>query len=696
MAKWLEKYEQGGLVLKQKTKDNYGVKENPSDSSVSLPPGFVGMGNDISGRNYSPAWGGQFAMGGSIPGSVGFTYARTINPAPSEGPYAKKTMPSAQTGMMLVPSEQQLPVAAGTLEAMGEGMSAPQKAATYLASGKYQTPSEAMGIENPYGAFAVDFLLDPINFIGAGLGKGLVKKGAEQAGKYLTEETALKNAYKINPFAFKPNPESAYRMIGGKEGYLDAINSGEIRAVENGVYGDAHFNMGLPLNPNRLSSEELIKAGSPGGYKGPYMVERRWADNAWNKHAMTDAFKNSPEIQEELIKLGKDKDVWGKYGNLETNDNAVRLYKEHWLQGYKEIPKKEDGGEIPSAQNGEEMKYWQEGLDWKPKSISKNGGWLNKYAEGGELPPEVIVEAAPEVVPLEDVPGEPGNPKSKYTQSALERLMRQAYAESAWREGNISSKVGAVGPLQIMQNAYKDYAKATGDKSPYKSVENFPQAIKVRNWLMDNIANSEFIKGKPQTEEVKLAKIYGAYNWGKTNMANYLNDAKAKGMDIYNSLEWTKDLPKETSNYSNNILFQKDPKFEQGYQQTIKKNPNIKYFKPTRKSGSASFKDGGGITKDDNGYWNPDNWGKPVEIGSNDITMQGVNQPLLGISDTGDTQYMVPGKDYKFKGKKVREYPVAQNGLRQEQKSLQNLDNLLNFTNYNTPQKGGWLQKYSK
>ena len=176
-------------------------------------------------------------------------------------------------------------------------------------------------------------------------GVGAIGKGIKGLGKLATE-TVLKDAYKVNPLAFKPNPESAYRMIGGKEGYLDAVNSGEIRAMENGIYGDAHFNMGLPLNPNRLSSKELIKAGSPGGYKGPYMVERRWADNAWNKHTMTDAFKDSPEIQEELIKLGKDKDVWGKYGNLKTNGDAVRLYKEHWLQGYKEMPKYPGGGKV--------------------------------------------------------------------------------------------------------------------------------------------------------------------------------------------------------------------------------------------------------------------------------------------------------------------------------------------------------------
>ena len=66
MAKWLDKYEQGGLVLKQKTKDNYGKKPNPNDVKVSSGPGYVGIGNDIIGRDYSPAWGGQFEYGGNV------------------------------------------------------------------------------------------------------------------------------------------------------------------------------------------------------------------------------------------------------------------------------------------------------------------------------------------------------------------------------------------------------------------------------------------------------------------------------------------------------------------------------------------------------------------------------------------------------------------------------------------------------
>lgn len=97
MAKWLDKYEQGGLILKKKTKDNYGTKPNVNDAKVSAGPNFVGDG--YTAYNWkSPAWGGQFQMGGSLPGSVGFMYARTQNPAPSNGKYTKKTQASAQNG----------------------------------------------------------------------------------------------------------------------------------------------------------------------------------------------------------------------------------------------------------------------------------------------------------------------------------------------------------------------------------------------------------------------------------------------------------------------------------------------------------------------------------------------------------------------------------------------------------------------
>lgn len=45
----------------------------------------------------------------------------------------------------------------------------PQKAMTYAFTNKVQTPSQAMNIQNPAGAFAVDAVTDPMNLVGAGL-----------------------------------------------------------------------------------------------------------------------------------------------------------------------------------------------------------------------------------------------------------------------------------------------------------------------------------------------------------------------------------------------------------------------------------------------------------------------------------------------------------------------------------------------
>lgn len=98
-----------------------------------------------------------------------------------------------------------------------------------------------------------------------------------------------------------------------------------------------------------------------------------------------------------------------------------------------------------------------------------------------------------------------------------------------------------------------------------------------------------------------------------------------------------------------------------------------------------------GIIQDDNGYWNPDNWGKPVEINSNDITMRGVNQLLMGVSkETGEKKLMVPEKRYTFTDTKhVIELPLkANNGS-----ELKKLDQLTNFTNYNNTNKN-WLDRY--
>jgi len=106
-------------------------------------------------------------------------------------------------------------------------------------------------------------------------------------------------------------------------------------------------------------------------------------------------------------------------------------------------------------------------------------------------------------------------------------------------------------------------------------------------------------------------------------------------------------------------------------------------FKP-----KSISKNGSKVIKDDRGQW--DHPGEITEIGSNQITMQGVPYPVMGVSDTGDMQMMYPNQEYQYDGNSVTEYPMMQDGG-----ELTKLDQLTNFTNYNTKQPGGWLDKYN-
>lgn len=100
-------------------------------------------------------------------------------------------------------------------------------------------------------------------------------------------------------------------------------------------------------------------------------------------------------------------------------------------------------------------------------------------------------------------------------------------------------------------------------------------------------------------------------------------------------------------------------------------NPNIyKAIIPTVLGvGALNQKQKGGAIITNRGQW--DYPGQTTIIPSNQITMQGVNYPVLGISDRGHTQMMYPGLNYSFKGNSVTEYPMMQSGGRYISESVQ-------------------------
>jgi hypothetical protein len=70
----------------------------------------------------------------------------------------------------------------------------------------------------------------------------------------------------------------------------------------------------------------------------------------------------------------------------------------------------------------------------------------------------------------------------------------------------------------------------------------------------------------------------------------------------------------------------------------------------------STFQDGG-VIEDNQGQWKYP--GQITKINSNNITMKGVNYPVLGISNTGHKQLMMPEQEYTFDGQSVTEYPIT-------------------------------------
>ena len=105
----------------------------------------------------------------------------------------------------------------------------------------------------------------------------------------------------------------------------------------------------------------------------------------------------------------------------------------------------------------------------------------------------------------------------------------------------------------------------------------------------------------------------------------------------------------------------------------------------------------------------PDRFNHMNVIPSNQITMDRVPFPILGIDNYGNRQMMMPGSNYTFPGQYVTEIPMGSynsrnryNELRQKQNNLEQLRNdylrkniqnydPTNFVKYNTPYEGTGL-----
>ena len=148
--------------------------------------------------------------------------------------------------------------------------------------------------------------------------------------------------------------------------------------------------------------------------------------------------------------------------------------------------------------------------------------------------------------------------------SFQEILLRQLFQESRFKPDAVSP-AGATSIAQIMPDAFKDGLKKgyVPKGTKYEDLATNPKlAQQFQENLMNDLMTRSWNKG---TDKVKQAKALAAYNMGPTGLLNYLKKQKAKGVDIYSSLDWVDELNSETNNYVNKILLGGDESYENEY-----------------------------------------------------------------------------------------------------------------------------------
>jgi len=432
---WLDKYEQGGLVLKKKTKDNYDLKANPNDVKASVGPGFVGLGYGASNWK-SPAWGGQFAMGGALPGSVGFMYARTQNPAPANGKYTKKTLASAQAGIVMpeaeltpdipkskistaIKSGTQDPTATNLeTDSFGQAYSKARKQGKtkFSYQGKdYSTKYKGTPEEQLKQTGITDAQLHDRNIIQDQLAKNLFPIGYDKLnvlGSLFTKNSdrkTLEDQIRTNTDYYEWTAEDAKRRLDAfnlysglpqKHGTFSVSkNKPSISKNKDDIYYSITNDKLRKLLADKITTYDLnAQKDIPAQFKENDQ-SIQYVPGAKNKIILDD---KSGVMGNFTASLGKDDqgdyvsyyDKWDiapkDFGKpMEIYD---KIYLKDLIKDYK-----------PKMQNGGEMAFYQNGLDFKPKSISKKGKKIIKDDMGQWAHPGEVTEISSPDITMQGV-----------------------------------------------------------------------------------------------------------------------------------------------------------------------------------------------------------------------------------------------------------------------------------------------------
>jgi len=637
----------------------------------------------------------KFQTGGSLPGSVGFTYARTKG-IPSNGPYAKKTLASAQNGQEMKYYQNGLDFKPKSISRDGAWLNKYEQAQTgktfKLKDERLQAirPSESTYVKKPN--FEAEQAKVQRTYVDQ-LGKQMAE---EKRRKKLTKEQREREDYNTineqrgsiqSPVeestwdrtkAIVSNPLTAFGYVARNESLPTRFQHGERNTLDYAVDWINPLQGAAALSeiPGELGRGEFLNAGLSALDAADLGVYARGAMKA-SKPLLQKAGQQlgnvkmsiAPELRQGLRTAGSSINNIGKKSIITDLKQGLANFNPKNLKS-------------------------ESGLDWM-KQWYEHPDFVKRYKATGEYSPfgmqNHILNQLDEYQP------------KNYLDLLKDKGVKE-YINKSITSGGVSWGV----PESIYHNRtmYGPFNKkgieSTKTHELTHLIENNGRLLsdKDQNSLLKPFGyNTEEIFGR----DIPPNKLLGrdkAYYLDPTEIHARMNQSRFElGLSPENKFtEEMFDSVMKKNEFSGMGKYIKDKK---GFTDLM----NNFWAVPPAVIGAGALQQStqeeapqykqGGIIKDDRGQW--DHPGEITEIGSNQITMQGVPYPVLGISDTGDTKLMLPNKNYKFKGKKVTEYPMAKNGINNlDARPLVKLDQLTNFTNYNKPQPGsGWLSKYN-
>lgn len=509
----------------------------------------------------------QLAMGGSLPGAVGFTYARTAGAAPANGPYAKKTKASAKDGEEV--KYKDLP------EVKVQGINKKRKAVSDetrvnpIVTDKPMNRETVKSTNKSYRMSPQEALLNKLK------GKKL-KESQDRLDKTAEKITAV-GSLSPNPFISVPSGITNFAL-----GVTGAPTTGDAGLDYMGLFGSA-------ATPEYAKNLKKVAKRVP-FFKGLSLID-----------AASDIFEFTPS---------------------------------------EDLPKKQNGGE---------MKFYQEGLDWKPRNISRDGSVI-KDDRGQWAHPGEITEIGSPYITMEGVPypvlgiSDTGDVQMMYPGEDYE-FDGETVTEYPVAQSGITL------PTQYTDNPNDPRLKAYNDSLMFSS--------KLRQNPNPMISVSE---------------------WEKLHYSGAAKNYAEKGI-----------MPIGFRDFSEKPYRVSEPVFAKPKQKVEYRKPEPKKPEPVKETKKEQPKP---VERKQNVYE-----GSPVYSSTSG---SGGPSALIGFSNQkGDTTFIKP-EDYERFGvpKYGKEFIQSRKKQRNggvnnaDAQPIKKLDQSLNFTNYNKPTKGGWLDKY--